>query len=278
MDTPNPKRTSPILVAFAVELWQYRALLWEFTLRNVEVRHRGSRLGFVWSVLNPLLMLGLYVVVFGYINKGRFNPLHPESPIEYALGMLVGLTLFQLFAEVLGTAPVVIVTNPSLVKKVVFPLIVLPASNVGASVFHFLISLGLMLLGVVTVGPGLHWGVLWTPVILLPLLLLLLGMAWFFSALGVFFRDIGQVTGFIITALMFASGVFYSAQTIPPHVWAFLRFNPVLLAIELARNAIMWNQPLNFNHLAYLYASGLICCIAGHVCFSKMKPAFADVL
>ena len=266
------------LLPFAADLWAHRELLWQFTLRNVEVRHKGSHLGLIWSFLNPLLMLGLYVLVFGYIFGGSFGILPNESRVDYALGIFLGLTLFHFVSEVLGIAPSIIVGNPNFVKKVVFPLEILPAANVGGAVFHMLISLALVLLSIVIFGTSLSFGVLWLPVIILPLILLALGVAWFVSALGVFLRDIGQIMQFLSMALMFSSAVFYSAQKIPAPAWTFMRFNPILLAIELARDAALWNRPLNYNHLGYLYAAGLATCYLGHAAFRKMKPAFADVL
>lgn len=263
--------------SFAVELWQHRALLWQFTLRNVELRHKGSHLGLVWSFLNPLLMLGLYVLVFGYVFRGGFHETAGETRLDYGLGIFVGLSLYHFFAEVLGLAPTTIVGNPNFVKKVVFPLEILPAANVGGALVHLVISLGLALLGVVTVGRGLQAGVLWLPLILLPLVLLCLGTAWLVSALGVFFRDIGQLTQFATMVLLWASAVFFSAQQYP-EAWPWLRFNPLLLAISLARDAVLWGRPLNLHHLGYVYACGLLACIAGHALFRRMKPAFADVI
>lgn len=266
------------LFPFAADLWTHRELLWQFTLRNVELRHKGSHLGLVWSFLNPLLMLGLYVLVFGYIFGGSFGVLPDETRVDYALGIFLGLTLFHFVAEVLGFSPGIIVGHPNFVKKVVFPLEILPAANVGGAVFHLLISLGLVLLSLVLFGTSLSAGIFWLPVIVLPLILLGLGAAWLISALGVFLRDIGQIMQFLSLALMFSSAVFYSAQKIPAPAWTFLRFNPILLAIELARDAALWARPLNYHHLAYLYAVGLAACYLGHAAFRKMKPAFADVL
>lgn len=266
------------LMPFAADLWQHRQLLWQFTLRNVELRHKGSHLGLAWSFLNPLLMLGLYVFVFGYIFGGSFGILANETRVDYALGIFLGLTLFHVVAEVLGISPGVIVANPNFVKKVVFPLEILPAANVAAALFHLLISLSLVLLGILFFGPGLGGDILWLPVIILPVTLLLLGLAWLFAAIGVFFRDIGQVMQFFTMALMFSSAVFYSAGKIPAEAWTFLRFNPVLLAIELARDATLWHRPINSHHLLYLYAAAIVCCYVGHFAFRRMKPAFADVL
>ena len=266
------------LLPFAADLWVHRELLWQFTLRNVELRHKGSHLGLIWSFLNPLLMLGLYVLVFGYIFGGSFGILPSETRVDYALGIFLGLTLFHFVSEVLGISPGIIVGHPNFVKKVVFPLEILPAANVGGAVFHMLISLGLVLLSLVIFGTSFSISILWLPVIILPLILLGLGVAWLISALGVFLRDIGQIMQFLSLALMFSSAVFYSAQKIPAPAWTFMRFNPILLAIELARDAALWNRPLNYNHLGYLYAAGLATCYLGHAAFRKMKPAFADVL
>jgi len=271
---PMLRRFAP----FASDLWTHRELLWQFTLRNVELRHKGSHLGLVWSLLNPLLMLGLYVLVFGYINGNKFGVLPNEQWTDFALGVFLGLTFFHFLAEILGLSPSIIVGNPNFVKKVVFPLEILPAASVGAALFHMLISLGLALASLLAFGHGIGWGVLWLPVIIIPIIFLCLGIAWFFSALGVFFRDVGQVMQFLSMVLMFSSAVFYSAQSIKPPAWFWMRFNPVLLAIELARDAVLWHRQLNLNHLAYLYVVGIGACYFGHLAFRKMKPAFADVL
>lgn len=266
------------LAPFAAALWQHRELLWQFTLRNVELRHKGSHLGLIWSFLNPLLMLGLYVLVFGYIFGGSFGVLPNETRVDFGLGIFFGLTLFHFVAEVLGGSPGIIVGNPNFVKKVVFPLEILPAASVLGAVFHMLISLALLLGGILLLGPGLGPTSLWLPVILLPMILLSLGVSWLFSALGVFFRDVGQIMQFLTMALMFSSAVFYSAQKIPAAAWAYMRFNPVLLAIELSRDAALWGRPINLHHLAYLYAFSIAACYLGYLAFRKMKPAFADVL
>jgi lipopolysaccharide transport system permease protein len=265
-------------IPFAADLWTNRALLWQFTVRNVELRHKGSHLGLIWSFLNPLLMLGLYVLVFAYIFGGKFGVLPNETKVEYALGVFLGLTIFHILAEILGVSPSLIVGNPNFVKKVVFPLEILPAASVGAALFHTCISLTLALLGILLFGPGLAVTALWLPIIILPLILLCLGTSWFFSALGVFFRDVGQIMQFLSMALMYSSAVVFSAKSIPPSIWIYLRFNPLLLAIEMARDAALWKRPLNLNHLAYLYVVSFLVCYLGHIAFRRMKPAFADVL
>jgi lipopolysaccharide transport system permease protein len=258
-------------------LWRHRELVWQFTLRSVEMRHKGSHLGLVWAVLRPLMMLALYLFVFGYIFGARFG-MPGETSVDYGLGMFMGLSIFQLVAEVISISPLTIVTQPNFVKKVVFPLEVLPVSAVGASIFHFLITIALVILGVVVAGPGLTWSVLWVPVIVFPVILLALGLGWLISALGTFLRDIGQVTEFLSVVLMYASAIFYSPQRISGRVWTILRLNPVLHAVDLCRHALLWHLPLNGVHLAFLYACGLATFLVGHAVFARLKPAFADVL
>jgi lipopolysaccharide transport system permease protein len=261
------------------DLWRHRGLLWQFTLRNIELRHKGSYLGFIWSVLNPLLILCLYVIVFGYIFGGSFSEIKGETHLDYALGLFAGLSIFQLLAEVVGVSPMIFVSQPNFVKKVVFPLDILPAASVGSSVFHFLISMTLVALGVATVGPGLSWSALWLPVIILPVVLSTLGLAWFISSLGVFFRDVGQLTQFLIQVLLYASAIFFSPRIIHGTAWwAILRWDPLLHAAALARNSLLWHQPINLRELLFLYAAGIVICWFGYLAFRKMKPAFADVL
>lgn len=257
-------------------LWRHRDLIWQFTVRNVELRHKGSHLGLIWSFLNPLLLLGLYVFIFGFVFEGNFG--RDETRIEYALAIFLGLSIIHLISETMGVAPNIIVGNPNFVKKVVFPLQILPAAAVGASLAHLLISLGLILFGVGTLGPGLGPSVFLLPLVLFPLVLLALGLAWLISALGVFLRDIGQISQFVSLALLFASAVFYPVSAIPEQGWTILRFNPLLLGIELSRDAVLWREPLNLQHLGYLYLAGLLSAYSGYAVFRKLKPAFADVL
>lgn len=259
-------------------LLRHRALLWQFIQRNVELRHKGSHLGLIWSFLNPLLMLGLYVLVFGHFFQAK-SP--TEDTTTYALSIFIGLSIFHFLAEVLGTSPATIVANPSFVKKVVFPLEILPVANVGAAFVHFLISVGLTLIGIAAFGPGLDVGVFWLPVIFLPFLLLTLGVGWAAAAIGVFFRDINQFTGFLSMALMFASAIFYPAAMIVERsktAWMILQFNPLIHAIELSRNAALRHSPIDLAPLGYLYVVGIAAAALGYWVFRKLRPAFADVL
>lgn len=259
-------------------LWGRRDLVGQFTRRNIELRHRGSRLGAFWALINPLSMLALYFVVFGIIYEQRFK-IHPdETAYDFALALFLGLALFHAFAETLAWGPLVITANPNFVKKVVFPLEVLPVANMGATAFHLAVSLGLVLAGVAfghTVSLG--WDVGWLPVLIFPLLLIGQGVAWGLAAAGVFLRDIGQLTPFASTALLFGSAVMYPPSQIP-QTMQWLRFNPLLQIVDLARQTVLWHQPMPFNKLVFVYGTAGIVFVAGAVFFALLRRSFAEVI
>ena len=258
-----------------------RDLWWQFTVRTVEMKHRGSYLGMLWSVLSPLLMLGLYTVMFGVIFGGQFNAIPGETKLDYALGLFLGLIFFNLLAEMAAMAPILIITNPNLVKRVVFPLEILPFAQLGSSVFNFLITFCLLLVGAVAFGHGLTpEGLLWMPLIVLPHILLCAGIGLFLAALGVFFRDVQHLIQFLTQVLLYASAIFYSPNLIRrlPAAWMVLRWDPLLQSVNLARDALLWHTPVNLLALAYTYGAGAAVLAFGYWFFRKMQPAFADVI
>ncbi|MEK9986338.1 MAG: ABC transporter permease, partial [Opitutae bacterium] len=198
-----------------------RDLLWQFTKRNIQTGFRGSLLGVFWVVLSPLLMLALYTFVFGVVFGGSFEQLNTEGHLvrkdgaSYALGIFLGLSVMSLISGTLSSSATLIVSNPNFVKKVVFPLEVLPVAQVGNLAFNFSISLGLCLIGAILVGDGFCMAWIWLPLIILPSVFISLGIGWLLASLGVFFRDIAQLTQFLGMVLLYASGVFYSVRKIP---------------------------------------------------------------
>jgi len=262
-------------------LWSRRELIGEFTRRNIALRHRGSRLGAFWALLNPLSMLALYFVIFGVIYNTRFGVLAGETGYDCLLAMFLGLSLFHAFSETLSWAPGLIITNPNFVKKVVFPLEILPVAQLGSAAFHLTVSLTLVLLGSIFGTAGLTWHVLWLPVLILPLLMLSLGTAWLLAALGVFVRDIGQLSAFAVTVLLFASAIMFPATLIgkqSPELWAVLRFNPVLQIVDLARHTVLWHAPLAMDRLGYVYAVATVVLLVGATFFSLLRKSFAEVI
>jgi lipopolysaccharide transport system permease protein len=258
-------------------LWARRELVWQFTHRNIELRHRGSRLGALWALLNPLSMLGLYFVLFGLVFKQKFG-FPDEKPYDVLLAMFLGLSMFHAFSETMALGPMVIVSNPNFVKKVVFPLEVLPVAQVGASAFHMLVAIAIVVVGSVFDTPGFSWQVMWLPVLLLPLLLAALGMAWGLSALGVFLRDIGQLTAFLATALLFASAIMYAPSSLEGKLHLVLRFNPLLQLADIARRTVLWHQPMDGDKLVFVYVCAIAVFFIGATFFSLLRKSFAEVL
>jgi lipopolysaccharide transport system permease protein len=174
----------------------------------------------------------------------------------------------------------VITGNPNFVKKVVFPLEVLPVAKIGDAAFHLSVGLILVLAGSAFGTTGLNWHVLFLPMLVLPLLLLALGLAWTLSAFGVFFRDITQVMPFITTAILFASAIFYPPAKIQAHpaAWEFLRFNPILQIVDLARHVVLWHEPMAWTRLGYVYALAITALLAGNLCFGVLRRSFAEVI
>lgn len=273
MSLPSSPRSPWHHLARRRELW------WQFTVRAIEMKHRGSHLGLLWALLNPLMMLALYGVVFGLFFNNRFKVLPDETGIDFALGVFLGLILFHVVAETLGAAPTLITGNPNLVKKVVFPLEILPVSQIGAFWFTALVSLVLLVAGAAMIGRGLTLeGLLWLPLILIPHAMLSAGVGLWLSAVGVFFRDVTQVVAFTSQILLYASAVFYSTALVPPSVWSILQWNPILQTIHLSRDALLWHQPLDLAWLGYTYLTGVVALASGWLFFRKVQPAFADVI
>jgi len=261
-------------------LFQQRNLVFQLTRRAITQEVKGSLLGMAWTVLSPLLMLTVYAVVFGLIFGARFEESPQPGPADYVLGLFLGLTLYNLISDILNQSPRLIVSQPNYVKKVVFPLATLPLSLVGAALYRFGVTLLLVLLGIIIFGQ-VSWHLLLFPLTAAPLILLALALAYLFSALGVFFRDIAQMTSVLSMILLYGSGVFYAAAKVEqqvPAIWEWIKWNPVLLAVESSRRVLLWGQWPELWMLAYTWVFALAALSLGYYCFGKLRPAFADVL
>lgn len=263
------------------ELHRHRALLRQFSARTIEMRHRASFLGVVWTVLSPLISLTIYTFVFGFVFNGRFTQDPSENNLDYAIGIFLGLILFNFLAEVLSGSPNAIVMQPNFVKKVVFPLEILPAAAVGAAAFSAVMSLTLAMVGVTVLSHGLDWQAVWLLAILPPIALIAFGSAWFFSAVGVFIRDIASAMPFAIHILVYISAIFFpmrDLEKLPDWAHLVMLTNPLLHAVESIRRCILWHQSPDTASIAYLWLCGVLIWAGGYFTFRKLRPAFADVL
>ncbi len=256
---------------------QHYNLLLLLTKREIIGRYQGSFLGFFWSFIHPILMLGIYTFVFGFVFKSRWG-LAQDNQENFAVVLFTGLIIFNLFSECISKAPSLILTNVNYVKKVVFPLEILPMVTLGAALFHALISLSILLVFMVLTGHSLSWTGIFLPLVLLPLLLVILGLSWLLASMGVFIRDIGQVIGMILTVFMFMSPLFYPISVLPESIQTLLLFNPLTLIIEQTRNLLLWGQMPDWYSLSWYLGVSLLITTLGFVWFNKTRKGFADVL
>jgi len=258
-------------------LWHHRALVGQLTRRMIAQRYRGSVMGVLWSLLTPLLMLTVYGLVFGVVFEARWQrSTGPQG--EFAVMLFAGLILHQLFAEVITRTPTIIAEHASFVRKVVFPLEILPPVIVMSSLFQWGISCLVMLGGVVVVYGGVPLTVLWLPVVVLPLVILAVGLGWLLAALGVFVRDISQIMGVLTTLLLFFSTIFYPADALPDMVQSFVYYNPLSFIVDQVRQVvILGDGPDVFGMLFYMAVSVVVYLVGGWW-FLRTRHAFADVV
>ncbi len=273
----DPSRQSASPSAMLASLVKNRRLIATLTRREIAGRYRGSALGVLWSVLTPVLMLAVYTFVFSKVFKQEVAD-GPGSAADFALYLFAGLLVFNMFSECVNRAPVLILNNANFVKRVVFPLEVLPVVTLLSACFHMLISVVIwLLLYVVAVGlPGPT--ALLLPLALLPALIVTLGVTWLLAALGVFVRDVAQFVAVLVMVLMFLSPIFYQLEAMPSEFRPVLYLSPLTIAIELVRDVMFWGRLP--SALAYLGATALFLLLAwlGFAFFQRTRKGFADVL
>ncbi len=265
-------------VAIFVSLWRNRQLIWQLTRRDIASRYRGSLIGIAWSFINPLLMLLIYTFVFSVVFKARWGTGENESKIDFAILLFAGMIVFGIFSEMINRAPGLILANTNFVKKVVFPLEILPWIALGSALFHSLISLIALLTVQLLFKFYIPWTIVLFPFVLSPLIFLSMGFAWFLSAIGVFMRDVGQITGVITTVLMFLSAIFYPITALPEKYQSFLLLNPLVLIITECRNVLIFGVLPNWVSLGVALLASLVVAFVGFWWFQKVRKGFADVI
>ena len=258
-------------------LIQHRELLWDLVKRDFIGRYKGSMLGIVWSLFNPLFMLAIYTIVFSVAFKARWGA-GEESKVAFAIVLFSGIIIHSFFAECLNRAPSLITSHPNYVKKVVFPLEILPWMALFSALLHFLVSFGVLLIFCLLAGVAVHIGVLLTPIILIPLVLMTMGLSWIFASLGVYLRDLSQVMGMVTTVALFLAPVFYPIESLPEAYRALLAWNPITLPIVQLRDLMLWGKPLQWGQWAASLFIGTAVCYVGYWWFQKSRRGFADVL
>jgi len=262
---------------WAVDLIRRRQFLWRFAVREIQGRYRGSYLGIAWALVTPVLMLLVYTFVFHTILGLQWEN-GPDNFVAYATQVFSGIVAFGVFSESVTRAPLLIVQNANYVKKVVFPLQILPASLVVAAVVHSLLSLLVLVIFVMLGGMTLHWSLLYLPLVYAPLVLLTLGCSWLLAALGVFLRDIGNLVTVIMQLLFFLTPIMYSGNKLTGIKRTAMMLNPLAVIVINFRRVVNEGAAPRWTGLTILTAVSLAAAVVGDAFFQTIKRAFADVI
>lgn len=258
--------------------WRHKHLIWQFARREVLGRYRSSWLGPIWAVLSPLMLLMVYTFVFVGVLRVRWPGAESGGGLEFALQLMAGMTVLNFFSEIVNRSPLLILEQPNLVKKVIFPLEVLPWVALLSAAFHALLYAVILVLGAWWTRGGLPLTAVAAPLVLVAMTPLLLGLGWFLAALGTYIRDAGQITVMVTSLMLFLSPVFYSLQSVPEILRGWIWFNPLTLVIESLRQVILQGVWPDWSALL-LYV--LICSVIGVLgaaFFHATRKGFADVL
>jgi lipopolysaccharide transport system permease protein len=266
------------VIAFSRQLLNERDLIAQFTRREVEGRYRSSALGLAWSFINPLVMLLVYTFVFGIVFKQRWGSVSGDGLAQFGLVLFAGMIAYGIFSECVTRAPLLIVSTPNYVKRVVFPLELLPISVLGSALFHAAVSLTMLLAVHIALGgmPRLAW--LLIPVVLVPTVLISLGLLWFLSSLGVFIRDLSYTVTLIVQVLFFVTPIFYPPEVIPQSFRWVVAINPLASGVNALRAVIFASAAPDWGGLAASGALGLALTLFGYAWFMKTRRAFGDVI
>ena len=258
-------------------LWRARSLVGQLVRREIEARYRGSMGGIAWSLVTPIVMLGIYTYVFSIIFRARWGEM-AVSRVDFAVLLFAGLLVFGIFSECALAAPRQVTDNPNFVKKVVFPLEFLSVVTLASALFHFAVGLAVLFAFCLFVYGALPWTVALVPLAILPAALLALGTSWLFAALGVFLQDLRHFVALVTSALLFLSPVFYPLTAVPEHLRGLVRLNPLSLAIEHLRAVVVFGRVPDAVEWGANLAFGLAVAAAGYWWFQRSRPEFADLV
>jgi len=260
-----------------MSFWRSRKLIARLAQREILGRYRGSYFGILWAIINPLLLLAVYTFVFTEVFKSRWN-VAGHVKTDFAMAYFAGAIVYNVFAESINRAPSVIVSNPNYVKKVVFPLEILPLVVLATSLFHAVIGFLILICACAYLGIAPTSALAVLPLTAAALCLMTVGFVWLLGSLGVYFRDLGQVVGPLTALLLFLSPVFYPTDALPETYRWLLHLNPLTSMIEQVRTIILYGKSPDPGEVALcLGMSGLFAWV-GFAWFQKTRRGFADVM
>lgn len=256
--------------------WRHRSLVLELVKREFTGRYRGSFGGVFWSFVQPLFLLAVYTLAFGVILQMRWG--FSGDTKDYAFMLFAGLIVYNAFAECLKKAPTLVTANPNFVKKVVFPLEILPWIMAIAAMIHALICIAVWLAGYMLIFGAPKLTLLYFPVILGVFFPVLLGVGWLLAALDVIVRDIDQLTGMVAHALLFLTPIFFSVDAAPRILQHVLMANPLIFIVEQLRQVMFVGIPPDLKGLAVYLVLATAFSVASLIVFRRLRSTFADLV
>lgn len=256
----------------------HRELIRQLVRQEVVGRYRGSLLGLAWSFVIPIVMLLIYTFVFSVVFKARWSGLEEGGRAAFAIVLFAGMAVFNIFSDVVIRAPTMIMANANYVKRVVFPLEILPIVQMGSALFHFAVSLLAWVIAAWWVLGGVPVTALLLPLVVGPMVLGTLGVAWAIASLGVFLRDLAQSTGLMVTAVLFLTPIFYPEDVIPQEYRILLWINPLAHVVEQVRAVLIHGEVPSLVAIVWSWLVGTAMLWAGYAWFQKTRKGFADVL
>ena len=269
-----PPAKAPSLTYLTRNLLKHRYLLAQLVKREVLLRYRGAYFGLLWIFLHPLIMLAIFAFVFGQIFQPRWTI--QASGVPHALNLYCGLIAFNIFGDTVSRSPNAVRSHPSYVKKIIFPVHILPIVPLGAALVHASFNL-LILIGALAWVDQLRVSQFLIPLLLAPLLLFSLGLAWFVSAWGVFLKDMTQIVPVFVQISLFLSPVFYPADALPSALQPLFRHNPLGAVIENLRAALA-GAPLDWPTWAIALLISFATALLAGLFFHHSRDEFADAI
>ncbi len=263
---------NPLLIV--ADIYRHRYLLGQLVKRDVLLRYRGAMFGVLWIFLSPLIMLAIFAFIFGQIFEARWP--QSESDIPFWLILYSGLIGFNLFSESISRAPSSVRSHPNFVKKIIFPVGILPIVPIGSALVHGLFNF-LILCAALALTGHLNVGIILFPMLVSPLILFALAFSWLLASWGVFIKDMTQIVPVLVQMLLFLSPVLYPVSAVPKSFRTIYQCNPLSVVIEATRSAI-FGQPIDWGAWVISFGFGMIAVVLGYSFFQHSKDEFADAL
>ena len=268
---------STLILAPFSALRAHRSLTYQLAKRDVLGRYRGASFGLLWALMSPFFMLMVYTFAFGTVLKSRWPQIETRSA-HYSIILFVGILIHGFFAECLTRAPGLVISNSNYVKRVIFPLEVLPWPMALSALFHTGMNVAVFIILQLILDGNMAWTIVFLPIVIFPLFVMMLGISWFMAAVGVYFRDISQITSVLATAMFFLSSAIIPTEAIPQsYRWIFF-INPITFIINQARNVMLWQELPDWLGLGIYFVVAIVVAHLGYMFFEKTKRGFADVL